>query len=131
MWRILIAVPISWIAGLATYVMALRWFWDQTMGGDAIAVMLWSFIALLIAVPMAYWPTLTFLSRVLHGYRPRALFVLTAVALGIIPTAMIVLLWGGGLSGLLSPEAQLFYCMFAAVGLVLGLAFSLRRNPTV
>ena len=132
MRRVLLAIPVAWLAGLATYCFLLFLVWDQTMwGADATAVMFWSFIAVSIAVAVVYWPVLTLLRKILHGYQPAALFAVVAAALGIVPTAMIVLFWGGCLAGLLSPEAQLFNCMFAAVGVVLGLACSCRRESTV
>ena len=40
--------------------------------------------------------------------------------LGVAPTAMIIFFWGGGLVGLISPEASLFYILFGVVGVILG-----------
>jgi len=131
MFRILLAAPLAWLTGLAAYVAALWLFWGQTMGGgDALAVMVWSFIALLVAVLLVYWPAFILLRRLNNGYQPPALFALVAAALGIVPAGMIHFYWGGGIAGLLSPGAKLFYCMFAAAGVVLGLAYSLRREPS-
>jgi hypothetical protein len=127
MLRLLLAVPVAWLAGLTTYVLALRVIWGQSLS-DARFVVIWSFIALTVAVFVAYWPVLTLLARGLKAYRPRALFVVVAMALGVVPVAMLVFYWGGGLAELVSPEARLFYFMFAAVGIVLGTAFTMKRQ---
>jgi hypothetical protein len=93
-------------------------------------IIVWSLVALLSAVPLVYLPALALLSRLVGGSRPRWLFIVVAIALGVIPTAMIMFCWGGGLAELVSPEARLFCGMFAVVGVVLGLAYSSgRRSP--
>jgi hypothetical protein len=131
MRRVLLAVPGAWLVGLATYVGALWLFWGQAMGGgDATAVMFWSFVALLIAVPVVYWPAFSLLHKLRRGFRPAGLFALVAAALGIVPTAMITWYWGGDLASLLSPAGRLFYGLFATAGIVLGLAYALRREST-
>jgi hypothetical protein len=127
MLRLLLAVPVAWLAGLTVYVLALRLIWGQSLS-DVTFVVVWSLIALTVAVFVAYWPVLTLLARGRNGYRPRSLFVVVAVALGVVPVAMLVFCWGGGLAELVSPEAQLFYFMFAAVGIVLGTAFVMKRE---
>ncbi|HEY9420355.1 MAG TPA: hypothetical protein VIW92_02990 [Thermoanaerobaculia bacterium] len=127
--RLLLATSLAWLCGVAAYCAALALFWGQTMsGGDAIVVLLWSAIAMAIVVPVVYWPTLTTLAHLLKGYRPFLAFPLAAVALGIVPTAFILLMLGGRPRDLASPEASLFYCMFGVVGIVLGLAFAFRRS---
>jgi hypothetical protein len=127
--RLLLASPLAWLAGLGAYIVVLQIFWGQSLGGDATFVLVWSAIGLFAAIILAYWPALSLLRWFLGGYRPMLAFIATAVLLGTIPTAMIVLLWGGRLHDLFSPEATLFYVMFAVVGAILGFAFSLHRGP--
>lgn len=126
--RLLLASPIAWLAGLGVYIAALQLLWGQSIGDDAISLLGWSVIGFLLATILVYWPALSFLRWVLGGYRPKLVFSVTAALLGIVPTALIVLLWGGRLRDLLSPEATLFYLMFAVVGGILGFAFSLHRG---
>lgn len=128
--RLLIAIPIAWLCGVAAYLAALALVWGQTMsGGDAAAVLFWSAVATALVVPIVYWPALVALARLLKGYRPFWAFPITAVALGVVPTAFILLMVGGRPRDLASAEASLFYCMFGVVGIVLGSAFAFRRSP--
>lgn len=127
--RLLLAIPIAWICGVAAYLAALALIWGQTMsGGDAAAVLFWSAIATALVVPVVYWPALMALAGLLNGYRPFWAFPVAAVGLGVVPTAFVLLMFGGRPRDLASPEAALFYCMFGVVGIVLGSTFALRRE---
>jgi hypothetical protein len=67
------------------------------------------------------------LAGMLKGYRPFWAFPVAALGLGVVPTALILLVFGGRARDLASPEASLFYCMFSVVGIVVGSAFAFRR----
>jgi hypothetical protein len=128
--RLLIAIPIAWICGVAAYLAALALIWGQTIrGGDAVAVLFRSAIATALVVPVVYRPALMALAGLLKGYRPFWAFPLAAVGLGVVPTAFILLVFGGRARDFAAPEASLFYCMFGVVGIVLGSAFAFRREP--
>jgi hypothetical protein len=74
---------------------------------------------------LVYLPSLYGLRHLLHGVRPGWPFPLLAVLLGIVPIAVIFSIWGGlSFRVLTSPEASLFYAMFAVVGLVVGFGFT-------
>ncbi|MEM6552001.1 MAG: hypothetical protein AAF750_07725 [Planctomycetota bacterium] len=129
MLRLLIASAFAWLAGLGTYAFALRVLWGESLrGGDAMAVLAWSAVALLLTVGFVCWPALSGLRWLLGGYRPVLAFIATGSLLGVVPTSWIIFSFGGRMRDLLSPEAVLFYIMFAAVGAVLGFAFSFRRG---
>ena len=129
--RLLLAIPIAWLCGVVAYHASLAIVWGQAVSsGDVAAVVLWSAIATAVVAPLVYWPTLTALACLLNGYRPFVAFPIAAAALGIVPTAFIVLMFGGRPNDLASAEARLFFCMFAVVGVVLGSAFAIGRPRT-
>jgi hypothetical protein len=119
----------SWAAGLATYLAVLRAFWRQAMGsGDLRDVMVWSALATAVATATAYAPTM-FALRYWLRYRPgvgSVVFPIVGIALGVLPVLFIVGLWSHNIGhALLSPEAALFYCMFAAFAARFGSGFFL------
>jgi hypothetical protein len=124
--RIIAVFFASWAAGLAAYIGALALFYRQSISsGDFSAVLFWSLAAFAPAFFAVYLPALLGMRRLLRGVRPLWPFPLVAVLLGVIPTALIVFVWGGGVRALLSPEASLFHSMFAAAGVVAGCGFAL------
>ena len=123
--KIIIIFLTSWITGLAAYLGSLALFYRQSISsGDLFAVLFWSLLAFAFAFFALYLPVLLGVRRLLHGVRPLWPFPLLAVLLGIVPTALILFFWGGGVRSLLSPEASLFYSMFVAVGVVVGFGFT-------
>lgn len=115
----------SWVVGLAAYLGSLALFSRQFISwGDFSAVVIWSLLAFAVAFFVLYLPALFGMRRWLRGVRPLWPFPLVAVLLGVVPTALILLYWGGGIRALLSSEACLFYCMFAAAGVVVGFGFA-------
>jgi hypothetical protein len=126
-------IPVSvvaWLVGLAAYEGWLRIAWGQSMGGDWTAVAFRSAVAFGVAAAVVYVPAMLLLRSKLGGYKPVAWFPLLASVLGVVPTAIITFLWGGGIRGLFSAEASIFYIMFTAVGAVFGLGYALnRRQP--
>jgi hypothetical protein len=126
----LVAISIaSWAAGFAAYLAALRAFWGQGIGsGDLRAVVFWSVLATAVATATAYTPTM-FALRIWLRHRPGVgslVFPIVGIALGVIPVLFIVRLWSNSIrQALLSPEAALFYCMFAAFGAAFGSGFFL------
>jgi hypothetical protein len=127
MMRNVVTTAMAWLLGLVAYEAWLRIVWHQSMGGDWKAVVIWSALAFAVIAPILYFPAMRIVRARLGGYRPIAWFPLVAAALGVVPTAIIVLIWGGGLRGLLSPEASIFYVMFLIVGGVFGLGYAIRR----
>ena len=116
----------SWLAGLAAYLGSGMMLYHQRIGrGDLIAVAFWSLLAFAVAFGVLYLPGLFALRRRLRGVRPAWAFPVVAVLLGIVPVVLIISFFGGlNLRHLASPEASLFYCMFAGVGLVVGFGFA-------
>jgi hypothetical protein len=118
----------SWLSGLMAYEAWLRSVWRQSMGGDWKAVAFWSAVAFAAVVPLLYFPAMRLVRARLRGYRPLVWFPLVAAALGVVPTALIVAIWGGGSGSLLKPEASLFYVMFCTVGVTFGLGYAVKRG---
>jgi hypothetical protein len=132
--KLILLLLTAWLAGLAAYVGALALFYRQPISsGDLSAVGLWSFVAFALAFFVLYLPALFALRRLLQGVRFLWPFPLLAVLLGVVPTSLILFYWGGGLRALLSPEASLFYAMFAVVGVVVGFGFAriYRHDPAI
>jgi hypothetical protein len=125
--RYVLTTVAAWLLGLAAYEAWLRLAWRQSMGGDSRAVAFWSGVALALTAPTIYLPALRVVRGCLRGYRPTLWFPLVGAALGVLPTALIVLIWGGGLRSLVSPEAVVFYVMFVVVGGVIGFGYAFRR----
>jgi hypothetical protein len=116
---------------LAAYFLALLLIYGEPLAwsGDTKAVLLWSAVAFGASFVVLYIPALHAVRRVLGGVSPRWPFPVLAGALGVVPTATIAYFNGGNLRSLLSQEAFLFYIMFAAVGLVVGVGFAVvHRN---
>lgn len=124
MIRFIVLVPLAWAIGVSAYLGGLYGIWSQTIGGDLDAVLFWSFLAFVITVPTVYVPILFGLRRWLRGYRPMIVYPIVAMLVGIIPTTIVVSVWGGGSRGLVSPEAGLFFIMFVVAGVVLGVGFA-------
>ena len=124
MIRFIILIPLAWAVGVSAYLAGLYVIWGKAIGGDLVFVLFWSLLAFLLAFPIVYIPVLFGLRRWLRGYRPMIAFPVAAVLVGILPTAWIVFVWGGGFRALVSGEAGLFYILFGAVGVVLGVGFA-------
>ena len=131
MMRYGVTTATAWLLGLAAYEAWLRTVWRQSMGADWIAVAFWSALAFGVTAPTIYFPAMRIVRDRLRGYRPVLWFPLVGAALGVIPTAIIVLIWGGGLRGLFSPEASIFYVMFLIVGTAFGLGYATKRNSRI
>jgi hypothetical protein len=115
----------AWLVGLAAYLGSLALFYRQSISaGDLSAVLFWSLLAFALAFFALYLPVLFGVRRWLRGVRPLWPFPLLAVLLGVVPTALMLFFWGGGIQSLFSPEASLLYSMFAAVGVVVGFGFA-------
>ena len=123
--RHLIPILIAIALGTVVYCLALKWIWDEDVMGELAAVVFAATTSLCIAYPLIYLPAFRLLTRKLSGSRPYILFPLFGIALGVTPVMIINLRWSGNLSSMLSPESQLFYILFIAVGVVLGGAFPL------
>ena len=127
--RVFVSTVVGWAIGFATYVLVLRVVYGQTMsGGDLRAVVLWSAIAFFALVPVVYLPAMSIVKRLLGGYQPVAAFALVAALLGVAPTGLIMFVFGGNVSSLLSQEAVLFYSCFALAGVVFGVGISVHRG---
>lgn len=86
------------------------------MGSDWTFVAFWSALAFGLAALLVYAPIMSLVRRKLGGYTPVAWFPTLACLLGVVPTAVITFVHGGGIRGLFSAEASAFYIMFAAGG---------------
>jgi hypothetical protein len=124
MKKLLLISAAAWLAGLVTYVLALRFFSDQGLGaGDLRAVLFTSAIGVAVTVALVYAPALFLLRRRLKG-RSRWLYPVVSILLGVLPVMLIVRFWGGDFAAMASAEAMMFYCMFAAFGAVFGIGFA-------
>ena len=121
-----IVALVAWVAGLVAYFGALLLIYGEPLAwsGDTKAVLFWSAVAFGISFVVFYLPALHGVRRVLGGVAPRWPFPVIAGALGVVPTAAIAFFNGGNLRSLISQEAFLFYIMFAAVGLVVGIGYA-------
>jgi hypothetical protein len=116
----------AWIVGAIAYVVSLAMLWRQTIsGGDLRAVLFWSALASAVAVAVVYAPVMFALRKWTRGTAGLVTYAITSVLLGVVPVLLIMLVFGGNLRSLMSPEAFLFYCMFTGFGLVFGAGFSL------
>jgi hypothetical protein len=124
--KIITIFLVSWVVGLAAYVGALALFYRQSISsGDLTAVLFWSILAFAVAFFALYLPALHAMRRWLRGVRPLWPFPLLAVLLGVVPTTAIVFFFSGGdVRSLASAEATLFYSMFGAAGIVVGLGYA-------
>ena len=118
----------AWLVGIVAYEAWLRVAWEQSMGSEWRAVAFWSALAFAVAVPLVYLPAMILVHQILGGYKPVIWFPLIAAVLGVVPTAIITLSWGGRLRSLFSAEASIFYVMFSVVGAVFGFGYALRRQ---
>ena len=129
--RMTIVAFIGWLAGLAAYFVALFAIYGEPLAwsGDTKAVLFWSAVAFGISFVGLYLPALHAVRRALGGVTPHWPFPVIAAALGVVPTAAIAFLNGGNLRSMISQEAFLFYLMFVAVGIVVGVGFAVvHRN---
>jgi hypothetical protein len=123
-YKLSLLCVVAWVVGVVAYIGALAVLFRQSISfGDFIAVLVGSAVAFALAFITLYLPALFGLYRMLGGVRPAWAFSVLAMVLGLAPTALIVFYWGGGLRGLISCEASLFYIMFSVVGLIIGLGY--------
>lgn len=116
---------VGWLAGLLAYLAALGLLYGEWISsGDLWSVVTTSLIAFGLCYWLLYLPVLRVLRRWLPGPRWVWVFPVVAMLLGILPTALIARFHGGSLRALLTPEALLFYILFAVVGLVVGIGFT-------
>jgi hypothetical protein len=116
---------VAWLAGLLAYVGALALLYGERFsGGDLRSVALSSFVVFSLCYWLLYLPVLRAAQRFLRRRPMPSVFPVLAMLLGILPTALVARFWGGSLRSLLTPEAVLFYVLFAVVGLVIGVGFT-------
>lgn len=117
---------VAYLAGAGAYLAVLALIWGQSVGRELKAVLFWGGLAYVVAALPLYLIVFTGLALVRKLFLqsrtpvPRWLFPLLGMALGLVPTCLILRLWGGGLSHLFTPEAALFYSFFGASGLCFG-----------
>jgi hypothetical protein len=115
----------GWLAGLIAYHAALALLYGQSISrGDFWPVVINSLVAFGLCYWLLYLPILRAVRRWLPEPRSVWVFPVTGMLLGILPTALLARFWGGSLQALLTPEALLFYILFAVVGLVVGICFT-------
>lgn len=117
---------VAYLAGTGAYLAVLALIWGESIGRELEAVLFWGGLGYLVAalpltlillIGVALARKFVFRSR---GRIPAWLLPLAGAVLGLAPTYLIVRIWGGGLSGLLTPEAALFYSFFGVSGLCFG-----------
>ncbi|UHA72731.1 hypothetical protein [Paenibacillus sp. 481] len=113
---------ISFLAGISTYKATLWYGWEQAVGSDLNAILFWSILAYgIVLVPLYLYVCAIVRTRQLNPYIKLALYPFACAALFILPTAFMMMFFGGG--RLISAEAQLFYAFFASSGVVFGLGY--------
>ena len=119
----------GWLAGLVAYLAALALLYGEWISsGDLWSVVVSSLVAFGLCYWLLYLPVLRAVRHWLSRPRWVWVFPLIAMLLGILPTALVARYWGGSLRAVLTPEALLFYILFAVVGLVVGFGFT-RLGP--
>ncbi|MEW4282999.1 hypothetical protein [Priestia koreensis] len=114
----LISPLLAFVGGFCTYVVILKVVYDETLGGDATAVLIWgSLIFLAICMPL-YRGIIYAIDKRFTSYKG-LLYPLGCMLLFAVPTAAIMLIWGN--MKLLLPEAMLFHSFFIMSGLIFGL----------
>jgi hypothetical protein len=135
--KMIVVVVLSWIAGMAAYLVALWILWRQTVSlPESMSLAGLLAFALMIAVPSLYLPVMYLVKKRRGGTHPASVFALVGCLLGAIPLVIIFVLHGGLVIGawesslrrLLSPEAQLLYVMFITVGVVIGYGFAITER---
>ena len=87
---------LSWFAGLVIYLLALRIIYGQSISsGDLEAVVLWSGITSVIAMPLVYVPVMFVTRYLLNGVNPVAVFPLAGILVSVIPIILLGVLLGG------------------------------------
>ncbi|TDQ33444.1 hypothetical protein [Aureibacillus halotolerans] len=109
---------LSYLGGFCGYVIALRLFWDQTLGGETFAVMYIGSIGFIVVAVPIYLAIIRIIDIKCQSYRG----VLYCVCCGLVfllPTLCITLMYGS--TDIFSPEAMLFHCFFVTSGILFGL----------
>lgn len=128
-YTLLIPVGIvSFLCGLGGYLLALWFGWEQTIStGDLRAVFIWGGLAYLLTAAPLYLVAIRAVARRVSRLT-WALYPICCMALFFIPSAFIMLLFGGSLRYIVSPEAQLFYGFFLTSGFAFGVGYWLVEN---
>ncbi len=128
--QLMLLAVISWIAGLAIYLLAL-WiiYGESPSSGDLEAVVFWSAITCVLTMPLVYAPAMFVTRYLLNGVNPVAVFPLAGVLVSIIPVSLLWVIlggldFGGLISALFSPESLLFNFLFAGAGAAFGFGFA-------
>lgn len=125
--KILLLFIASWVIGLCAYVGSSALFYRQTIwftSADFRWAALSSFLGFAVTFCVVYLPALLALRRLLRGVRPVWPFPVVAALLGALPTALVLFYWGGTCRSILRPEALLFYALFGAAGIIVGIGFA-------
>ena len=124
--KLLLVAFLSWAAGIGAYIGAIGVIWGQRVsGGDLRAVLLVSALASGVTAIVAYAPAM-FALRARLSRQTWGPYVLLGIGLGVLPVLFIISIYSSDVvRSLLTPEAGLFYCMFAIFGAVFGSGFFL------
>jgi hypothetical protein len=124
--KLIAASLFSWLVGIGAYVWALWAFWGQRVSsGDLNAVLFWSAFASTAAIVVVYAPVMFALRERLDSNRNTWwAYATVGAVLGVLPVGLITRIWSPhSAKALVSPEAMLFFCMFAVFGAVFGAGF--------
>jgi hypothetical protein len=117
----------SFLCGLVAYSAALYYIWHETLGADASAVFFWGIIAYSILGVPAYLFSFRQAERFFTKRKrktPLFIYPLLPVILSFVPFSLIVYFQGGGeLRCFFTPEAFLFFILFATAGSAFGLGW--------
>ncbi len=109
---------LAFIGGFLSYVLTLKFVWDESIGGDIRAVLFWSGIAFFATAVPIYLGVIYFIDHrfVRHKF---LLYPIVCMLIFFIPTLVITMTFGS--LNLFSPEAMLFNSFFIVSGFIFGL----------
>lgn len=108
---------LSFIAGIFSYMLILKWVWNETLGGDLAAILFYGGIIFLTICFPIYLGVIHLIDKWFHQYKG-LLYPLGCMLVFFIPTLFLNLLFGS--FDLLSPESMLFHSFFLTAGFIFG-----------
>lgn len=115
----IIAALLSFIVGIMCYTLTLKIVWNQSLGGDADAVLFWGGLAFLIIALPIYLVMLKLIDTIFSKHK-YFFYPLSCMLVFFVPTTFITLSFGGVLA-IFSAEAMLFHTFYLSSGFIFGI----------
>ncbi|MFJ7737659.1 hypothetical protein ACIQ2D_15200 [Lysinibacillus sp. NPDC097287] len=116
----IIAGLLSFIVGFMCYALTLKLVWNESLGGDAYAVLIWGGFFFLIGIPM-YLFMISLIDESTRFSKHKYLFYPLGCMLAYFVPAAIIALISGGVSAIFSSELLLFHTFFLSSGFIFGI----------